>query len=154
MAVAGCAVPGASGDRRAPCPAAGAGQSARLGPARPALCCAVAAVAPPRSAVAAALGKLCAVPFVRREPRRVRAALLLAPIHSGCLRVWLRSASIFIYRARVLITHAVESSLAATCFHDNGTPRSLRGYLPDFLSFRIRTSTVFCHRGQKQANKP
>lgn len=46
--------------------------------ARPALCCAVAAVAPPRSAVAAALGKLCAVPFVRREPRRVRAALLPA----------------------------------------------------------------------------
>lgn len=33
------------------------------GPARPALCCAVAAVAPPRSAVAAALGKLCAVPL-------------------------------------------------------------------------------------------
>lgn len=64
-------------------------------------------------------------PFVRREPRLVRAALLLAPIHSG----WLRSASIFIYRAGVLITHAVESSLAVTCFHDNGTPRSLRGYL-------------------------
>lgn len=76
--VAGCPAPFAAGDLRAPCPAPGAGQSTWPGPARPALCCAVAAVAPPRSAVAAALGKLCAVPFVRREPRRVRAALLPA----------------------------------------------------------------------------
>lgn len=25
-------------------------------------------------------------------------------------------------------------------------------YLPDFLSFRVRTGIVFCHRGQKQIN--
>lgn len=123
VAVAGCAAPCASADRRAPCPAAGAGQSVRPGPARVVLR-GGRRRSPAQRGGSSARKTLCG-PFVRREPRLVRAVLLLAPIHSG----WLRSASIFIYRAGVLITHAVESSLAVTCFHDNGTPRSLRGYL-------------------------
>lgn len=76
----------------------------------------------------------------------------------GLLCVCLGFESIFVYRTQVLITHVLESSLVVTCFHDNRTPLSLRGYLFARFHFflfmkRIRASTVFCHRGEKQADK-
>lgn len=78
----------------------------------------------------------------------------------GLLCVCVGFGSIFIYRTQVLITHVLESSLAVTCFHDNRTPLSLRGYLfARFLFFfflfmkRMRTGIVFCPRGGEQANK-
>lgn len=137
----GCAAPYAAGDLRAPSPAPGAGQSPRPGPR-----CGRRR-SPAQRGGSSARETLCGA-FVRREPR-----LWLRrcpPRPAGCLCLCLGSKSIFIYSARVLITRAVESSLAATCFHDNETPRSLRCYLfARFFSLLIFVLTPCFVTGDK-----
>lgn len=89
------------------------------------------------------------------------AILLVCPLSRllavGLLCVCLGSESMFIYRSQVLITQVLESSLVVTCFHDNRTSLSLRGYLFArffFLSMKlICTNIMFCHQGEKQTNK-